>query len=325
MAGAAAPAEASALELVRLLVLRVASWQWLRKLAVYAALALVALRLSRRRKSLKGKLVLITGAATGIGREQAFEFARQGARLAVWDINEEQLDKTCVDVREQTGAEIKGYKCNLANKDEIYATAGKVKEAQGEVYCLVNNAGIISGQALMDTPDSRIELSMKVNAMAYFWTAKAFLPDMLAKNEGHIVGISSAAGIFPNPRMIDYCTSKFAARGFMEALHTELHALGKTGIKTTVVCPAHINTDLFKGAKMTGGVMSPAYVAKQVVDAVQYNRFHVYLPAALQAGIFWQTVMPSSIWDFFMSFSYSSMNEWKPDQANKIFSKIGDK
>lgn len=311
--------ELSLVDVLRLLLQKVGPS--LGKAAAVLVVAALVMRMTRKRKSLKDKLVLVTGAATGIGREQAFKFAKAGAKLAIWDINMEMLEKTAEDVRKATGAQVEAYKVNLADKEAVYACADEVRAKQGHVQVLVNNAGIISGQELLDTPDNRIELSMKVNAMAYFWTAKAFLPEMLKNNSGHIVGISSAAGIFPAPRMIDYCTSKFAARGFMEALHTELHYLGKTGVKTTVVCPAHVNTDLFKGYNM-GGTMSPQFVAQQVVDAVQYGRFHVYLPWYLQAGVFWQQVIPSDVWDFFIGLSYSAMKNWKPEQANKIFKKM---
>jgi len=311
-------------DLVKALLVRVSSYDWLRKGLLYSLLLALVVRLTQKKRSVKGKLVLVTGAATGIGRQQAFSFARAGARLALWDINVEQLEKTAEEVRQATGAEVQAYRCNLADREDIYEVAEQVKADQGHVWCLINNAGIISGQNLLDTPDRRIELSMQVNAMAYFWTTKAFLKNMIDNNDGHIVGISSAAGIFPNPRMVDYCTSKFAARGFIEALHTELLATGKTGVKTTCILPAHINTDLFKGFNMMGA-MEPEWVANQVLKAVQESKYIVMLPWALQLGVFWQTVMPSSVWDFFMSFSHSAMKTWSPDQANKIFVKMDEK
>ena len=133
--------------------------------------------------------------------------------------------------------------------------------------------------------------------------------------------VNSAAGLLPNPRMVDYCSSKFAARGFMDTLHTELHFMGNTGVSTTVVCPSHVNTELFKGYNV-GSVMSPEWVAEQVLGAVETDQHFLLLPRFLQIAIFWQTLLPTPIWDLCVSLSYRSMNTWKPDQANKVFAKM---
>lgn len=85
---------------------------------------------------------------------------------------------------------MKAYKVNLVDREAVYELAKRVKREQGEVWGLVNNAGILSGTALLDTPDKRIELLYGVNIMSHFWTTKAFLPDMLKNKSGHIVGIS---------------------------------------------------------------------------------------------------------------------------------------
>jgi all-trans-retinol dehydrogenase (NAD+) len=176
----------------------------------------------------------------------------------------------------------------------------------------------------METPDNKIELTMGVNVMAHFWTVKAFLQPMLDRNDGHIVGISSAAGFFPSARMTEYCTSKYAARGFMEALRIELTSLGKSGVKTTLVAPAHINTDLFSGYNM-GGTMQPEWVAQQVIYAMRIDKAMQFLPWYISLGNLWQGVFPTFIWDLFMLPTNSSLNKWNPTQANKIFDKMEKK
>lgn len=105
---------------------------------------------------------------------------------------------------------------------------------------LFNNAGVVSGRALLDTPDHLIERSFSVNTLAHFWTVKAFLPTMLEKDHGHIVSIASMAGYVGIPKLIDYCASKFATVGFDEALRLELEMLGANGVHTTVICPYFI-------------------------------------------------------------------------------------
>ena len=210
---------------------------------------------------------------------------------------------------------------NLVSRDSIYALAEQVKREHGFVWGLINNAGILIGKSLMETPDNKIELTMGVNVMAHFWTVKAFLQPMLDRNDGHIVSISSAAGFFPSARMTEYCTSKYAARGFMEALRIELTALGKSGVKTTLVAPAHINTELFSGYNM-GSTMQPDWVAAQIVHAMRIDKAIQFLPWYVSLGNLWQGIFPTFIWDLFMLPTNSSLKNWNPAQANKIFNKM---
>ena len=207
------------------------------------------------------------------------------------------------------------------NKEAVYALAEQVKREHGFVWGVINNAGILIGKPLLETPDSKIELVMGVNVLAHFWTVKAFLQPMLDRNDGHITGVASAAGFFPSARMTEYCASKYAARGFMEALRIELGSLGKTGVKTTLVAPAHINTDLFSGYNM-GGTMQPEWVAEQIVRGMQLNRPMLFLPWYISLGNLWQGVFPTFIWDIFMLPTNSSLSNWNPTQANKIFDKM---
>ncbi|MDK2413478.1 SDR family NAD(P)-dependent oxidoreductase, partial [Aphanizomenon sp. 202] len=102
-------------------------------------------------------------------------------------------------------------------------------EEVGKVDILVNNAGIVTGKHFMDSPDDHIVRTFQVNTFAHFWTVKAFLNDMLDSNKGHIVNVASMAGWLGCNSLVDYCSSKFAAVGFDEALKLELKVLGKTG------------------------------------------------------------------------------------------------
>jgi len=130
-----------------------------------------------------------------------------------------------------------------------------------------------------------------------FGPLKLFLPEMIAKNEGHICTIASAAGLFGAPKMIDYCSSKFAAIGFDESLRLELHKLGKN-IETTVICPTHINTPLFKG--FNPGLLqslSPQYVAEMVLEAIQQNKKVVYLPRLVYVSNVLKSLLPTFLQD----------------------------
>jgi len=315
---------ASIKQLIIQLSYNVLTHKYTLKSALLMLIILSLYRSSWKTKSFKGKNVVLTGAATGLGRAQAFSLAKEGcAKVILWDINIEQLEKTAQEVRnEYPNCETHAYAINLANREAIYALADKVIKQHGFIWCLINNAGIISGSYLLDTPDKKIELTMAVNVMAHFWTIKAFLPQMIERNDGHIVGVASAAGFFPSAKMMDYCASKFACRGLLESLRLELNSLGKNGVGCTLVAPAHINTDLFKGYSL-GSTMQPQWVAEQIINAVKINRFLQFLPQfPLVMGNLWQGVFPTPIWDIFMLPTNSQLNNWQPAQSNKIFDKM---
>jgi len=160
---------------------------------------------------------------------------------------------------------------------KVYEVAARVKEDFGQVDMLVNNAGIVSGQNLLETPDERILKVFDINAIAHFWTIKAFLGSMLLRNHGHIVTISSAAGKIGVAGLVDYCSSKFAAVGTAEALRAELRKKGKTGITSLVVCPYYINTGMFEGVRSYSvflPLLEQEYAVNRIVQAIR-NRDNV--------------------------------------------------
>lgn len=126
--------------------------------------------------------------------------------------------------------------------------ARETEERIGPVDILVNNAGVVPGSPFFDTPDEKILKTMQVNVHANFWTVKAFLPGMIARGRGHLVTISSAAGIIGVMGLADYSAGKFAVFGFHEALRMELRRL-KSAVATTVVCPFFIDTGMFAGVR----------------------------------------------------------------------------
>ncbi|POI31832.1 hypothetical protein CIB84_004417 [Bambusicola thoracicus] len=211
--------------------------------------ALVKLLLPVKRKAVRGELVLVTGAARGLGRATAREFARRQSRLVLWDVEERGLKETAEEC-EGLGATVHTFVVDCSKREEIYSTAEKVKKDIGDVSILVNNAGVIAAADLLSTQDHQVEKTFEVNILAHIWTTKAFLPTMMNNNHGHIVTVASAAGHFVTPFMVAYCSSKFAAVGFHKALTDELSSLGKDGIKTTCLCPVFINTGFVKNPSM---------------------------------------------------------------------------
>jgi len=252
---------------------------------------------SWRSKDISSDKVLITGASSGIGRQLSYECAKKGCQLILWDINEIALAETAEQCT-KLGATVHYYKIDLTKRDEIYRVADEVKKDVGKIDILVNNAGVVSGTtAYLDTPDSKIELTMNVNAMAHFWTLKSFLPAMLETNHGHIVSVASMAGKLGAAGLADYCSSKHAAVGLDAALRVELFKQKKTGVHTTCVCPTFINTGMFAGVEdskfmSTIPIMTTEYVVSKIMEAIVTNQYMLMLPRTSYLLNFLDCIMP---------------------------------
>ncbi|XP_035678823.1 epidermal retinol dehydrogenase 2-like [Branchiostoma floridae] len=209
-------------------------------------LSVVRLIFPPGKKSVSGEIALITGAGSGLGRGMALSFARLGATIVAWDINEEANEATVQMIR-QEGGKAFGFVCDCSKRDDIYRVAQKVKSSVGHVTILINNAGIVTGRKFLDCPDDLIQKTMDINTNAHFWTTKAFLPHMVEQNHGHLVSIASAAGFAGMSGLADYCTSKFGAVGFADSIR---HEVKQHGIHVTCVCPTYINTGMFTGAEL---------------------------------------------------------------------------
>jgi len=231
-------------------------------------------------RTLKNQLTLITGGASGIGKLVAQKLAVYGMKVRIWDLNPQGIaDLEAWATAE--GLDLKGTVCNIADRTAVYRAAEALTAADGPLDLLINNAGVVSGRGILETPDEKIELTLQVNTLALFWTAKAFLPGMLAKKSGQIITIASAAGLVGVRGLVDYSASKFAAVGFSEALRMELDG-SKSGVTSTVVCPFFIDTGMFAGVStrfpLLLPILKPEFVAKKIVRAVIKKQKRVILP-----------------------------------------------
>jgi all-trans-retinol dehydrogenase (NAD+) len=226
------------------------------------------------------KNVLITGAASGIGRLLAEKSAAAGARVILWDIDSEALADAAAEIKGQ-GHSVALYRCDVSDREEIQATAARVLADCGPVSILVNNAGVVTGKPLLEASDEQIERTLRINALAHFWTVRAFLPAMLEQGSGHVVTVASAAGLVAAPRLSDYCASKFAAVGFDESLRLELADAGHA-IKTTLVCPFYVGTGMFEGVKTRFAwllpILEPEYVVDRIIKAIRNDRRRLIMP-----------------------------------------------
>ncbi|CAH2285422.1 retinol dehydrogenase 10 [Pelobates cultripes] len=275
-----------------------------------------------KEKSVAGQVCLITGAGSGLGRLFALEFARRRAQLVLWDINSQSNEETADMVREiyrQLEAEdalratsnsveeevppccnlqVYTYTCDVGKREKVYSTAEKVRREVGDVFLLLNNAGVVSGHHLLECPDELIERTMMVNCHAHFWTTKAFLPKMMEMNHGHIVTVASSLGLFSTAGVEDYCASKFGAVGFHESLSHELKAADKDGIKTTLVCPYLVDTGMFRGCRIRKEIepflppLKPDYCVKQAMRAILTDQPMICTPRLLYMVTCMKSILP---------------------------------
>lgn len=271
---------------------------WVSMLGVYTALeSMVKLFLPRQyfKKDIKGQVVLITGGGSGIGRVMCLKFAARGAKIVTWDVNAAGNDETVRQVVDAGGL-CRAYTVDLCDRRAIYAASAKVKQEVGKVDILINNAGVVTGKKLLNSPDDEIIRTFEVNTLSHFWTVKAFLGDMMLSNKGHIVTVSSIGGWIGCNNLVDYCSSKFAAVGFDESLRLELKTEGATGVKTTVVCPIYIDTGMFEGIRANFvRLLTPEWVASEIVDATLMDVTVLMLPKAMRLAVIMKLILPEKI------------------------------
>jgi all-trans-retinol dehydrogenase (NAD+) len=252
---------------------------------------------------LRGRTVLVTGAASGLGRLLAQKMATRGAELVLWDVDAQGLERVRAELV-AAGRTVAAYPCNLRDRAAIASTATATLRAHGHVDVLVNNAGVVSGKTLAEASDDDILRTFDVNTLALFWTTRAFLPEMTRRDSGHIVTIASAAGIVGTSRLVDYCASKHAAVGFDESLRLELKRLGSR-VRTTVVCPFYITTGMFTGVKTRFPrllpILDPEYVTDRMVRAIERDRRRLIMPRLVYAT-FLGRILPVRAFDAVMEF-----------------------
>ncbi len=238
-------------------------------------------------KNLNGKVVVITGAASGIGLEMARAFAAEGSKLALADINAQGLEKVRKEL-EGTGRTVYTQVVDVSKKEQVKDLCDKVYEKMSRVDVLCNNAGIATAGKFEKLPMDSWEKIMGVNLWSVIYGCHYFYPRMIAQGGGgHIVNTASGAGLAPLPLMTAYCCTKFAVEGFSETLRAEaaLHGIG-----VTAVCPGVVKTNItVSGIKVYSASSdgedftkkldtfyakrnyTPDRVAKKVVTAVKKN------------------------------------------------------
>ena len=252
----------------------------------------------------KGKKVLITGGASGIGRIMGEMVLKKGSELLIiWDISEENINAT-VDELDVLG-NILAERVDVSDYEAVKAAYARMADNVGHVDVLINCAGVITGNKTFDqcTADE-IERTMKINAVAPMYVAQQVLPTMIARNSGHVCTIASAGGMLANPRMAVYAASKWAAIGWSDSVRIELKEM-KSRVRITTIAPYYITTGMFDGVRSkVFPLLKPRNAAAQIIRAVEQERgmkmLMPWIPFPHHFIRLLQGLLPTRVYDWLM-------------------------
>jgi len=230
----------------------------------------------------KDKVVIVTGAASGIGKAISQMFANEGAKVVLADINKESLIRFEHELKAK-GVQAIGVHTDVTKLEMIKALLNTAVDKFGRIDILCNNAGIILPNNIDVTDYASIDKQININLYGIVYGTKEAIPIMKKQGFGHIVNTASLGGIVPEPGSAIYTATKFAVRGFDLAVRLELQ---KTPVRISTVCPDSTETpQLQYEAEHSGSAMSfvdkiqpPEAVAKAVAKAVLKNKIEVYVP-----------------------------------------------
>jgi len=194
-------------------------------------------------RELKGKVAVVTGAASGIGRAMAERFAREGMKVVLADVEEKPLAEAR-DTVARAGAEALAVRTDVSRWEDVEALARRTFDAYGAAHVLCNNAGIGAGGLTWELSEADWQWVLGVNLWGVVHGIRAFVPRMIRQGEGHVVNTASIAGLISAPGMGPYCASKHAVVAISECLHHDLTVAAGGKVKVSVVCPAWVKTNI---------------------------------------------------------------------------------
>src|SRR4051794_1395367 len=254
-------------------------------------------------RTVTGKRVLVTGAASGIGRATAVASARNGARLFLTDVDEGGLESAAAEIREAGGVVEHVQALDISDHAAVAAMADEIHAAHGSVDIVMNVAGIAVWGTVETLSHEQWRRGVDVNLMGPIPVLECFVPAMIAAGRGgHVVNVSSAAGIFGLPWHAPYSATKFGLRGVSEVLRFDLH---RHDIGVSLVCPGAVDTGLVNTLQIAGvdrdrptmqkfsarfqhRAVRPETAARKILEGIERNRYWVYTSRDIQVAHFLQ-------------------------------------
>lgn len=262
---------------------------------------------------LAGKRVLVTGGARGIGFAIAERFAQEGCTLVLTDVDEPAV-RAAAGVLNDVGVPAHAYRLDVTDADQIEQVRARVVAEVGPIDVLVNNAGTVSGGPFLDVPMAAHRRTYEVNTLGVVAMTHAFLPQLLARPDAHVVIVSSASALVGVPYGATYASSKWGALGFGESLRLELDELGFHNVAVTTICPSLVSSGLFDGSEppRLSQWLTPERLAAEVVAAVDRRRSVLYTPWLVKVTPVLRGVLPSRAFDLLAKAlgATSSMAGW---------------
>jgi len=269
---------------------------------------------------LKGKTAIVTGGAMGIGLATSKLLAKEGCTVTIWDINKTELEKANKELANLSG-KVFTHICDVTDQKRVYELSKQAQKDMGKVDILVNNAGYVKGGEFLDQPDEVWEKTIEVNLTAMLYTIRAVLPGMYERNFGHIVNISSAAGLLGVAGLSVYAATKWAVFGLTESMRYEAWNNGKKGVRWSSIHPSYLAKGMFEGAKLgfLGNLIVPLVKSHEVIaraivyGALKKGKYAVRRPQTLRLGILLRGILPDKIFQRFMILLgvHKSMETWK--------------
>lgn len=242
----------------------------------------------------RGKVAVITGASSGIGKQIALDFARRGAAVLIVARRAALLEQVAAACR-AAGAEAEALTGDLAERAFAEATVTRAVERFGRLDILINNAGIPKHKQFFDVTPEDIDYTMRTNFLAAAYMTVAALKPMLRQGEGYVVNISSGAGKIPPPRETVYAASKFALTGFTEGLWLDLAG---SNIHPAVIHVGPIDTEIWDKAaaeapvRYTGKKYPPSIVSDAVFECIEKRRYEMTVPRSLAWVFLFKALLP---------------------------------
>lgn len=252
-----------------------------------------------------GKVALVTGGASGMGQIAARRLARQGAKVAIFDVNEEALAGMAAEAEN-----ISSYRCDISNLEEVEAQVAAVAAEVGPIDLLMHAAALMPSHKLIDHTHEDMERLFRINYFGTTYMVRAVLPAMIERGNGRVIAFGSIAGIALVPKMGAYCATKSAVNTYMEVLQNEIR---NTGVKVHLVCPPAVNTPLVDQtiatdtpasileAKKSGRLGDPEKMIDAIEKGVRKNKDIIY-PAEARLLYLWRALLPKLWWKTVMSF-----------------------